>query len=84
MKRKIFPFDLRKTPGDCYRYKNKSPAPHFSLRQRVFYSVSVLSHAAQGYIMQLVMPSVVPMAVRMVTSVWIMVFQIVFLSIFFN
>ena len=40
-----------------------------SLRQRVFYFVLVSSHAAQGYIMQLVMPSVVPMAVRMVTSV---------------
>ena len=26
----------------------KSPAPHFSLRQRVFHSVFVLSHAAQG------------------------------------
>ena len=62
----------------------KSPAPHSSLRQRVFYFVSVLSHAAQSYIMQLVTPSVVPIAVRMVTSVWIMVFQIVFLSIFFN
>ena len=51
------------------------------LRQRVFHSVFVLSHAAQGYIMQLVTPSVVPIAVRIVTSVWIMVFQIVFLSI---
>ena len=62
-------------------HKNKSPAPHSSLRQRVFYFVLVSSHAAQGYIIQLVTPSVVPIAVRIVTSVWIMVFQIVFLSI---
>ena len=47
----------------------------------MFYFVLVLLHAAQGYIMQLVTPSVVPIAVRIVTSVWIMVFQIVFLSI---
>jgi len=64
----------------------KSPAPHSSLRQRVFYFVLVLSWAARFVYspMQLVTPSVVPIAVRMVTSVWIMVFQIVFLSIFFN
>ena len=61
----------------------KSPAPHSSLRQRVFYSVLVLSWAARFVYspMQLVMPSVVPIAVRIVTSVWIMVFQMVFLSI---
>ena len=61
----------------------KSPAPHSSLRQRVFYFVLVLSWAARFVYspMQLVTPSVVPIAVRMVTSVWIMVFQIVFLSI---
>lgn len=54
-----------------------------SLRQRVFYFVLVLSWAARFVYspMQLVTPSVVPIAVRMVTSVWIMVFQIVFLSI---
>ena len=64
-------------------HKNKSPAPHSSLRQRVFYFVLVLSWAARFVYspMQLVMPSVVPIAVRIVTSVWIMVFQIVFLSI---
>ena len=61
----------------------KSPAPHSSLRQRVFYFVLVLSWAARFVYspMQLVTPSVVPIAVRIVTSVWIMVFQIVFLSI---
>ena len=61
----------------------KSPAPHSSLRRRVFHSVLVLSWAARFVYspMQLVTPSVVPIAVRIVTSVWIMVFQIVFLSI---
>ena len=49
----------------------------------MFYFVLVLSWAARFVYspMQLVTPSVVPMAVRMVTSVWIMVFQMVFLSI---
>ena len=55
--------------------------PSFPRSGGCFYFVLVLSYAAQGYIMQLVTPSVVPIAVRMVTSVWIMVFQIVFLSI---
>ena len=48
----------------------------------MFHLVLVSSHAAQSYIMQLVTPSVVPIAVRMVTNVWMMVFQIVFLSMF--
>ena len=55
----------------------------FSEAAGVFYFVLVLSWAARFVYspMQLVTPSVVPIAVRMVTSVWIMVFQIVFLSI---
>ena len=61
--------------------QNKSPAPHSVEAAGVSFSVCVVACSAGGYIMQLVTPSVVPMAVRMVTSVWMMVFQIVFLSI---
>lgn len=61
----------------------KSPAlsPHFRGSGRVFFLFILF--AAAGYMMQPVTPSVVPMAVRMVTSVWMTSFQMLCLFMIF-